>query len=337
MVKDFAHDLPDGLPEGTEGHEALRAFAEAAGHVHFRIWETFHDTPAGTLADRLLKVRVHVEADEPGALAGIRGTARDGLAEIVRMASFPPAPAVPPAGGTPVTHDGERAFLTARPDQIPHTSPADLLRLFTPEEGAEVFAIMAGYLAARKDDPDKLPQARATLRAYGEHATIGWELICRQRPYPAGMVLSDEERTDLARLGHLPEAAIGRLAEWTRRTEAELEEERQRGAAEDRAKRNAQMRERHGPPLRELLQQVLPDFTCEACAAAASLITAAEILATCRTDLTEDARKLTILEMQVLRRLDITALPKHLTAGVQETVRQELALLIGHEEGGPDA
>lgn len=333
-VRDFVQDLSDSLPKGSEEHEAVRAFTEAAGHTHFRIWENFQDTPAETVADRLLKVRVYVEVDDPDSLSSFRDTVRDGLMEVVRTVPFPAAPA---ASSRPATDDERRAFLTAHPDQIPHASPADLLRLLTPEEGAEIFAIVAGYLATKREAPDKLPQALATLHAYGEHADIGWELICQQRPYPAGMILNEGERADLARLGHLPEAAIGRLNEWTRQTEADLEEEREHGAAEDRAKRDAQERERRSPPLSELLQQALPDFTPEACDAAASVLTCAELLTTSRSRLVKRAETLRTSELLALAHLDTAVLSGRVEASAQETTRRELAALLKHDADSPDA
>ncbi|CAO3453804.1 hypothetical protein [Azospirillum argentinense] len=321
-VYDLIGPMEAATEEGGLECEALGMFAEATAQAQYRLWDAFHCTPSATVADRLFKVRVILDKEGEDAIGGVRDDALQGLAEVARMVPYPP-PLEAPAN--PETDDERRAFLTARPEEIPNAAPADLLRLFTPEQGAEVFALLASYAQAKRSNGSgALPRALLGLDAYGRYAAKAGMPFAREDEYTAGAVLTPKERVDLARLGYLHARAAKRLNAARKRFEARHEAQEQRRKAEAEAERTKRDRERHGPPLSEQLRDLLPELSSEASEHAESLILAARMVAAAHAMAADHASRLGAHERAALRMLDLPPLYPTLNAETQEAVRQVL-------------
>ncbi|HEY0832502.1 MAG TPA: hypothetical protein VGE72_01225 [Azospirillum sp.] len=256
---DTFHDMQEEEAEDSEDGKALSLFAVALSAVAYKAWDAFHRTPSIGLADTMVKLRAQLEEDE-GAFDTIRIESIAELKSLVEAIHSPAAIAWKPegtsvttstAGGalalTITTSDGARpatdaelrAHLHENPCDVLVTAPADLLRIFTPDEGREALALLASYglATASTSDPDSnLPgRAREALRAYGlVHSVFDtWRFRDAERdPFLPGELLTDQERAALAASGVLPLTASARLASMA---EAERESAASKKAEEREA------------------------------------------------------------------------------------------------------
>ena len=216
MVKQAVHDAA----EQTEERAALEAFAEAAEQTTWDVKDGLLDVEAVSLHDALLQLRVVLEVDDTALSNIFSSGARNMLEALARAQSFPAMPLWSEERGRPVTDDDWRVYLTADPTRMHEATPADLLRLFTIDEGAEVFAMWSGYVRARTGTADEAAAARAGFLAYGDYHRAADSFGARVLP---GDALTDEEREHLAAFGRPSADAVRRLeanvAAFRKRTE----------------------------------------------------------------------------------------------------------------------
>ncbi|MBY6265530.1 hypothetical protein EI613_26945 [Azospirillum sp. 412522] len=320
----IAADLPCGDEE-----DATSSFASAADQLEGVLRDRVIGFTAVTDADRMLKMRCLLESDED-ALQGFDHGLLPDLIALGQTVAIP-EPAVLEHPGS----DAElRDTLTAKPAAIIEQAPSDLLRLFTPEEGAEIFALAAGYRAAKETGSASLPDLIESFEAYGLYAAWhgGFEMVAPD--YVPGRILTGEERRELGELGRLSAAAVERLdtASSTRREEAR--EREKQTEAEKKAKQAAADRAKHGPPTAERLIPLLPSFSEEAREATSSILINADMMSTIHSIVDKHAVNLQTHELEELRRFDIATLKDRFEAGTQIILREELDRLIGRRQAG---
>ncbi|MCG5242294.1 hypothetical protein ACIU1J_19420 [Azospirillum doebereinerae] len=319
VIDDWSDNVYGGLP-GDNEEDALGDFLSAIASVERKLRDAVLTHPAPTVADKLLKLRCRLEYDEE-AFRDAGDFAVPDLTHLTGLVSVPE----PEVVEHPETDADRRDFLTAKPDAILLQPPADLLRLFTPEEGGEVFALAAAYRAAREDaSSGLLPTVLQSLAVYGSYVV---EHDGYKRVDPAhvpGLVLTQEERDGLGRLGHLDEAAIVRLDLATADRWIESEERQKQAKAKAEEKRVAAERAKHGPPTSERLIPLLPSFSEAARETASSLLHGASIAVTVHEMIAKHAATLQTQELEALRTLDLGALQERFQNEAQDVLRQEI-------------
>lgn len=320
----IASDLPCGAEE-----DATSRFAGTTDQLESVLRDRVTDFTALTDADRLLKMRCLLESDDD-AFQGFDYGLKPDLIALGRLAVVPE----PATTDHPETDAEWRDALTARPSLIVEQTPADLLRLFTPDEGGELFALIAAYRAAKLDAPDRLAAVLASLDAYGSFAcAFGYDENGGYQLTP-GALLTEEERAGLARLGHLSDAAAERLIEAVKAHRAEAKERYRQIEQEKETKRAAEDRAKHGPPTSERLIPLLPSFSEQAREAVSSLLHGASWAATARQMLAGHTAVLQTHELEALRMLDLRAVRERFQHGTQDVLRQEIDRALHDRQAG---
>ncbi len=321
-VSSYVEGAPSDFSIGGE-EDALCSFTTATAHVERKHREVVLSHPAPTGGDKLLKLRCLLEYDRD-IFDDKGGEIAPDLAQLAMLVTIPE----PNAVERPETDGQRRDFLTAWPDAIVHQPPADLLRLFTPEEGAEIFALAAGYRAAKETGSALLPDLIESLEAYGLYAAWhgGFEMVAPD--YVPGLILTQEERLELGELGHLSASTVERLDAASSARQEEARERERQAEAETKAKQAAADRAKHGPPTAERLIPLLPSFSEKAREAASSILINADMMSTIHGMIAKHAAVLQTHELEELRRFDITTLKDRFEAQTQDILRQELDRLI---------
>jgi hypothetical protein len=328
MVSSLVWKIASDLPCGDE-EDATSNFSCAIDQLESVLRDRVTGFTALTDADRLLKMRCLLESDED-ALQGFDHGLLPDLIALGRLAVV----MEPVAVDHPRTDAEWRDTLTAKPDMIVDQRPADLLRLFSPEEGAEIFALAAGYRAAKETGSASLPDVIKSFGAYGLHAAWhgGYEMVAPD--YVPGLSLTQEERCELGELGHLSTATIARLDAASNAREAEAKEREKRTEAEKKAKQTVENRAKYGPPLSERLVPLLPSFSEQAREATSSILINADMMSTIRRLVVERASVLQTHQLEELRGFDITTLQDRFEAEIQDILRQELDHLLRRRQAG---
>jgi hypothetical protein len=319
------------LPCGDE-EDATSSLGSAADQLEGVLRDRVTGFTALTDADRMLKMRCLLESDED-ALQGFDHGLLPDLIALGRLAVV-----VEPAAVEHPRTDAEwRDTLTAKPDTIVDQKPADLLRLFTLGEGGELFAMSAAYRAAKSGAPDRMGAVLASLDAYGSFAcAFGYDDKGDYQFLP-GAILSEEERAALADLGHLPDSAVERLCSAVEAHRAAVSERYRQQEEERKAKKAAEDRAKHGPPLRERLVPLLPSFSDEARDSAVRIIYGASMIALARVMLPEKAESLSEAELESLRQLDFSTLTERFEPGCEQALHEEMDRLLGLRRSAPAA
>lgn len=330
-VADWANGIYIDLPTGEEGN-ALGFFIDAIISVEQKLRDAVLSYPASAVADRLLKLRCQVEHDDE-ILENLGGSV---ASDLIHLTTLMPV-AEPAVAEHPKTDADLRDALTAQPHAMRLLPPAALLRLFTPEEGSEVFALATAYYATMGSASPERVMVLKSLAAYGAYVSVhdGWER--RVPDHVPGWVLTDEERADLARLGRLSDSAIERLNGVVEAHRAEVAERSRRQEEEQKAKKAAEERAKHGPPLRERLVPLLPSFSEEARDSAVRIIYGASMIAISRVMLPEKADTLSDAELEGLRRLDFSTLKERFEPGCEQALHEEIDRLLGMRRSAPTA
>jgi len=319
------------LPCGDE-EDATSSFGSAADQLEGVLRDRVTGFTAVTDADRMLKMRCLLESDEH-ALQGFDHGLLPDLIALGRLAVV-----VEPAAVERPGSDAEwRDTLTAKPDQIVDQKPADLLRLFTLAEGGELFALAAAYRAAQSDASNRMGAVLASLDAYGAFACAFVYDDKGDLRLTPGAILSEEERAVLAELGHLPDSAVQRLLTAVEAYRAEVSERYRRQEEEHKAKKAAEDRAKHGPPLRERLVPLLPSFSDGARDSAVRIIYGASMIALARVMLPEKAESLSEAELEALCRLDFSTLAERFEPGCEQALHEEIDRLLGMRRSAPAA
>ncbi|SMH29478.1 hypothetical protein [Azospirillum agricola] len=286
--------------------------------------------PAATPSDRLLKLRCLLESDEDAFQGFDHGLLPDLVALTGLVTVREPVTVEPPE-----TDSERRDSLTAAPSIIPDQSPTDLLRLFTHEEGSELFALAAAYRIAKITAPDRLDTVIASLNAYTGYAfTFDCDEngVCHSVP---DTLLTKEERVDLARLEHLSPMAVKRLNDAFQTHRAEVAESVCRKEEEQKAQQAAAERAKHGPPTAERLIPLLPSFSEEARKAASSILINADMMTTIHGIIAQHAAALQTHELEELRKFDLAALEERFQAETQNIFRQEIDRVLRIRQATP--
>ena len=323
--------IASGLDVGVE-EDATSSFGSAADQLEGVLRDRVTGFTAVTDADRMLKMRCLLESDED-ALQGFDHGLLPDLITLGRLAVV----VEPAAVEHPGTDAEWRDTLTAKPDQIVDQKPADLLRLFTLGEGGELFALAAAYRAAKSDASDRMGAVLASLDAYGAFACAFGYGEKGDRQFTPGAILSEDERAALAEFGHLPDSAIERLRTAVEAHRAEMSERYRRQEEEHKAKKAAEDRAKHGPPLRERLVPLLPSFSEEARDSAVRIIYGASMIALARVMLPEKAQSLSEAELEALCRLDFSTLAERFEPGCEQALHEEIDRLLGMRRSAPAA
>lgn len=314
MVWMLASDLPCGDEE-----DATSRFACAVDQSEYLLRDRVTDFQAVTSSDRLLKLRCLLESDDDAFQGFDHGLAPDlvALAGLVTVQE-------PETIQHPATDAEWRNALTANPSAIADQLPADLLRLFTAEEGGELFALAAAYRIAKTTEPDRLEHVIASLDAYGSYACAFVYDENSVRQFTPGVILTDEERADLARYGHLSTAAVERTKAAVEAHRVEVVERVRRLEDEEKAQQAAADRAKHGPPTSERLIPLLPAFSEQAREVASSLLHGASMAVTVHKMLAKHAASLQTPDLEALHALDVGALQERFQNEAQDVLRREI-------------
>lgn len=327
-VTSLVWKVAGNLPCGDE-EEAMSTFDGAMNQLEGILRDRVTGFTAITTSDRLLKMRCLLESDED-ALQGFDHGLLPDLITLGQLAVV----AEPVAVEHPGTDAEWRETLTAKPALIIDQAPADLLRLFTPEEGAEIFALAAGYRAAKETGTASLPDLIESVSAYGLYAAWhgGFEMVAPD--YIPGLILTQEERRELGELGHLSASTVERLDAASSARQEEAREREKQAEAEKKANQAAADRAKHGPPTAERLIPLLPSFSEKAREAASSILINTDMMSTIHGMVAKHAAVLQMHELEELRRFDISTLKDRFEAQTQDILREELDRLICRRQAG---
>lgn len=327
-VSSLVWKVAGNLPCGDE-EDATSNFGSAMDQLEGILRDRVTGFTAITASDRLLKMRCLLESDED-ALQGFDHGLLPDLIALGQMVAIPE-----PAVFEYPSADAEwRDTLTAKPAVIIEQAPADLLRLFTVDEGSELFALAAAYRAAKETGSTLLPDLIESVEAYGLYAAWhgGFEMAAPD--YVPGQILTGEERRELGELGRLSASAVERLGTASSARREEAMERAKQTEAEKKAKQAAADRAKHGPPTSERLIPLLPSFSEKAREAASSILINADMMSTIHGIVAKHAANLQTHELEELRRFDITTLKDRFEAETQDILRQELDRLICRRQAG---